>query len=313
MVCARRALNGRCDRRKIGQESFTERTARLRENHEELVSRPDVLDASYDTGFLNRYKNPVLTAAHVSLEWRIDFDQRRNPFCMERLWVNAVFNAGAIFNEGRHVLAARVEGYDRKSSFAVAESCTGVDQFRFCGEPLRIAENDPEETNWYDMRLTRHEDGWIYGTFCVERKDPAAPESDNTQAVASCGIVRTEDLRRWERLPDLVTPSPQQRNVVLHPELIHGRYMFYTRPTDHFISAGERVGDVSDVLFSNGLTVNESGELFLYYASSDTRLHVATTTVEALLDYTRHTPPDAGKSSACSQQRTDLIRKNLIK
>lgn len=382
-----------------------ERAARLRENHEELVSRPNVLDASYDTGFLNRYKNPVLTAAHVPLEWRIDFDRRRNPFCMERLGVNAVFNAGAIFHEERHVLVVRVEGYDRKSFFAVAESRTGVDQFRFCGEPLHIAENDPEETNWYDMRVTRHEDGWIYGTFCVEKKDPAAPESDTSLAVASCGIVRTKDLRRWERLPDLVTPSPQQRNVVLHPKRIHGRYLFYTRPMDHFISAGgrggigygfadsmeepviqeervmeervyhtikeskvgpgapplktadgwlhvahavranaaglryvlyaflcaldepwrvtarpggyllapegsERIGDVSDVLFSNGLTVNERGELFLYYASSDTRLHVATTTVEALVDYTRHTPQDAGRSPACAQQRTDLIRKN---
>jgi 4-O-beta-D-mannosyl-D-glucose phosphorylase len=391
--------------KKIGSESFSQRASRLRDGYAALMVQPNEIDPAYDSGFLNRYQNTVLDARHVPLDWRIDFDEARNPFCMERLGVNALFNSGAIEHDGKILLVTRIEGYDRKSFFAVAESTSGVDGFVFRDEPLVFAENDERETNWYDMRLTHHEDGWIYGTFCVEKKDPSAPESDTSAALASCGIVRTRDFEQWERLPDLVTPSPQQRNVVLHPEFVNDQYLLYTRPMDFFMHAGgkggigwglantmegavikeetvmeervyhtvkegkvgpgatpiktdagwlhiahavrenaagmryvlyaflcdlhqpwkiiarpggyllapegdERVGDVSDVLFSNGAVVRENGEFVLYYASSDTRLHVATSTLAAILDYVLHTPPDALRSAKCVEQRVDLIRKN---
>lgn len=390
---------------KIGTESFATRAARLRASHDAFINRTNEIDPTWDNGVFNRYRETVLDARHVPLEWRYDFDETRNPFLLERLGVNALLNSGAIEHEGRILLVTRIEGYDRKSFFALAESDHGVDHFRFLGEPLVFAENDERETNWYDMRLTRHQDGWIYGTFCVEKKDPSKPESDTSSAVASCGMVRTRDFISWDRLPDLVTPSPQQRNVVLHPEFVQGKYLFYTRPMDFFMHAGgrggigwgladtmegavvaeekimeeriyhtikegkvgcgatpiktkagwlhlahavrenadgmryvlyaflcdleepwrviarpggyilaprgwERVGDVSDVLFANGAVVRESGEVFFYYASSDTRLHVATSTIDVLVDYVLNTPPDALRTTKCVQQRIDLIRRN---
>jgi len=354
---------------------------------------------------LDRYRDPVVTADHVPLSWRVDFDPSTNPHGVERLGVNAAFNPGAIEHGGRIHLVVRVEGYDRKSFFAVASSRTGRDGFRFQNAPVLFDEVDDPDVNVYDMRLTRHEDGWIYGLFCVERKDPAAPPGDTSSAVAQCGIVRTEDLERWERLPDLVSRSPQQRNVVLHPKFVNGRYALYTRPQDGFIEAGtgggigwaltasmtgaaiddetiiepkvyhtikevkngggappletragwlhvahgvrntaaglryvlyaflcdparpevviarpggyllaptgeERIGDVSNVLFSNGAVLRKNGDVLVYYASSDTRCHVATTTIERLLDYVQHTPEDGLRSAASVAQRVALIRRN---
>jgi len=393
---------------KIGTETYANRQKRLLERHASLTQRLNEIDSDWDSGFLNRYKHTVLTAQHVPLDWRIDFDEKRNPFLMERIGVNALFNSGAIEHEGKILLVTRIEGYDRKSFFAIAESSTGVDRFTFRDEPLLFAEKSDDETNWYDMRLTRHEDGWIYGTFCVEKKDTSKGDSDTSAALASCGIVRTKDFHHWDRLPDLVTPSAQQRNVVLHPEFVNGKYFFYTRPMEFFMHAGgkggigwgyadtmegaviqeetvmeervyhtikegkvgpgatpiktragwlhiahavrenaagmryvlyaflcdlkepwkvisrpggyllapeggERVGDVSDVLFANGAVVRENGEFFLYYASSDTRLHVATSTLDAMLDYTLNTPPDALRTAKCTEQRIALIRKNKSK
>jgi 4-O-beta-D-mannosyl-D-glucose phosphorylase len=357
-------------------------------------------------GVFDRWENPVLTAAHTPLFWRYDLDRRRNPFLQERLGVNAVFNVGAIEREGRICLMARVEGQDRKSFFAVAESETGVDGFRFRDRPVVMPETGDPDTNVYDMRLTAHEDGWIYGVFCTERRDPQAPPGDTSAAVAQAGIARTKDLVRWERLPDLKSTSAQQRNVVLHPELVKGRYALYTRPQDSFIEpgtgggigfalcdsmeraeigaetivdpkvyhtikeakngagapplktpkgwlhiahgvrntaaglryvlyaflcdlgnpakviarpsgyilapeGGERVGDVSNVVFCNGAVMRTTGEVFIYYGSSDTRTHVATTTVEHLLDYALHTPEDPLRSAAAVEQRLALIERNL--
>ncbi|MEM1095140.1 MAG: glycosidase [Bacteroidota bacterium] len=383
--------------------SFATRLARLQADHAALLSTPNVaLDGN---GIFERYRNPVLTAAHTPLEWRYDLDPSRNPFLMERMGINAVFNAGAMLHDGKYLLVARVEGMDRKSFFAVAESPTGVDQFRFWDYPVVMPETEDPDVNVYDMRLTRHEDGWIYGLFCTERKDPDARPGDLSSAIAQCGIARTHDLKTWERLPDLKTPSAQQRNVVLHPEFVDGEYALYTRPQDGFISAGsgggigwgtcpdmtnavlteerivderlyhtikeskngqgpppiktaegwlhlahgvrgtaaglryvlylfvtaldepwrvthapagyliapegsERVGDVSNVAFSNGWIARESGEVFIYYASSDTRMHVATTSVERLLDYAQHTPPDPLRSAASVEQRIALIQRN---
>jgi predicted GH43/DUF377 family glycosyl hydrolase/mannose/cellobiose epimerase-like protein (N-acyl-D-glucosamine 2-epimerase family) len=352
-----------------------------------------------------RYENPVLTAEHVPLEWRYDFDLSTNPRFMERLGINAVFNAGAIKRDGKYYVVARVEGADRKSFFALAESPNGVDNFRFVGEPLLLGDVSAPETNVYDMRLTEHEDGWIYGIFCAERKDPAAPAGDSSMATASAAIVRTKDLKTWERLPDLKTASAQQRNVVLHPEFVKGKYLLYTRPQDGFIETGtgggicvgytdsmteaavkdevvldpklyhtikevkngagappiktaegwlhiahgvrntaaglryvvyafltalgdptrviaspsgyliapqgeERVGDVSNVVFTNGAICDPDGRLLIYYASSDTRLHVAETSVERMLDYVRSTPPDGLRSRASVEARIALIRRN---
>lgn len=390
---------------RVGDHSFEERLARVRRRHDGLLARENEIDPRWDNGIVDRYRRPVLTAGHVPLEWRYDFDRRTNPRFLERLGVNALFNSGAILDGDRILLVPRIEGADRKSFFAVAESSSGTDRFRFWDEPIQFADNDEAETNHYDMRLTRHEDGWIYGLFCVERKDPAAPPADTSTAVAGCGIVRTKDFRAWERLPDLQTPSPQQRNVVLHPELVGGKYFFYTRPMDDFLGSGsrggigwgvcerierpvlenegvmeeriyhtikegklgaggtplktargwlhiahgvrgcaagaryvlyaflcapddparviarpggyfmapvgwERLGDVSNVLFTNGVVARPDGAVFLYYASSDTRLHVATSTVEVLLDYVENTPPDGLRTSVCVGQRIALARRN---
>lgn len=386
-------------------EPAAERLVRLRKAHEELINRPNAVDPSWDNGVFKRYINPVVTAAHVPLSWRFDLDPATNPFMMERQGINAAFNAGAIEWNGKILVACRVEGYDRKSFFAIAESANGIDGFRFWDYPIDLPETDHPGTNVYDMRLTRHADGWIYGLFCVERKDPAAPSYDTSSAEAQCGIVRTKDLKKWERLPDLKSQSSQQRNVVLHPEFINGKYALYTRPQDSFIEAGkgggigwalcdsmenavigdetvidgrvyhtikevkngqgpapiktergwlhlahgvrntaaglryvlyvflsdlnepwrvlncpagyfiapeggERIGDVSNVVFSNGWVGLESGDIYLYYASSDTRLHVATTTVAQMLDYVLNTPEDGLTTRASLEQRMALISRN---
>ena len=385
--------------------SFAARVARLRETHEELLSRKNRVDETWDNGIFLRYSLPVLTAAHVPIEWRYDLNEATNPHGLERLGVNAVFNPGAIRYKGRYCLVCRVEGSDRKSFFAVAESDSPTEGFRFSAEPIELPEADTPATNVYDMRVVAHEDGWIYGVFCAERKDPAAPSGDTSSAVASCGIARTRDLVSWERLPDLTTPSPQQRNVVLHPVFVDGKYLVYTRPQDEFIDAGsgggigygfvdsmeqavigeerildprvyhtvkeaknglgpapiltdagwlhlahgvrntaaglryvlytfmcgrdepwrvirrpggyllapvggERVGDVSNVVFSNGWIPADDGRLFIYYASSDTRIHVAETTVEKLTDYTMTTAEDPLTSAGSVAQRLSLIRAN---
>ncbi|MEG6566571.1 glycosidase [Thermoanaerobacterium saccharolyticum] len=373
--------------------------------YEDLINRKNEKTEDYN-GIFDRYKYPVLTREHTPLFWRYDLDERTNPYFMERLGVNAVFNPGAIELDGKFYLVARVEGYDRKSFFAVAESDSGIDGFKFWDYPVEFDDLYPEETNVYDMRLTKHEDGWIYGVFCSESKDPNAPPGDLSSAIASAGIVRTKDLKKWERLPNLKTKSPQQRNVVLHPEFVNGKYAFYTRPQDDFIEAGsgsgicfglcddienpvideeklvsprvyhtitevkngagcvpiktekgwihiahgvrntaaglryviylfvtdlndpskviaapggyliaprgnERVGDVSNVVFTNGVIARDNGDVYIYYASSDTRIHVATTTFDRLLDYAFNTPPDALRSMDCVKQRKELIKKNL--
>ena len=356
-------------------------------------------------GVFDRYELPVLTAAHAPITWRYDLDQKSNPFLMERMGINAAFNAGAILHEGKYLVVARVEGADRKSFFAIAESPNGTDQFRFWDYPILMPETAEPDTNVYDMRVVKHQDGWIYGLFCTERKDPKTPLWDTSSAVAQCGIARTKDLMTWERLADLKSKSPQQRNVVLHPEFVDGKYAFYTRPQDDFIQAGkgggigwglsssieqavvdeeiildnreyhtiqevknglgpapiktkqgwlhlahgvrntaaglryglymflcelerpwvvthkpagyfiapegwERVGDVSNVVFSSGWIERKNGDVLIYYASSDTRLHVAASTVPKLLDYVLNTPADPLRSHACVEQRYALIKKN---
>lgn len=385
--------------------TFCQRLARLSQSHAALLERENCVDSGWDNGLYERYIHPVVTAAHVPLDWRYDLNESTNPFLLERLGVNAAFNAGAIEWGGKIILAVRVEGWDRKSFFALAESPNGLDRFRFRAEPCVIPETEEPDTNIYDMRLVRHEDGWIYGLFCSERRDPGAHPSDQSSAVAQCGVVRTRDLASWERLPDVKTPSAQQRNVVLHPEFVDGRYALYTRPQDGFIDTGsgggigwalcetmeaastgpeiiidkrvyhtvnelkngqgpapirtdegwlhlahgvrntaaglryvlylfltdlrepwkviakpggyfiapeggERVGDVSNVVFSNGWVPRADGSVLIYYASSDTRLHVATTTISRLLDYVRNTPPDALTSAESVRQRIRLIRGN---
>jgi 4-O-beta-D-mannosyl-D-glucose phosphorylase len=220
---------------------FARERQRLTDAHEDLVGQPNEPLAN-SNGWYRRYRHPVLTAAHTPLFWRYDLDPATNPLLCERLAINAVFNVGAMEWRGHVVLMARVEGADRKSFFAVAESASGIDNFRFWDRPVVLPEGREPETNVYDMRLTAHEDGWIYGLFCAERKDPQAPPGDLSSAVAQCGIARTRDLETWERLDDLKTPSPQQRNCVLHPELVDGQYAFYTRPQDSFIEAGSGGG-----------------------------------------------------------------------
>ena len=222
-------------------KEFRLRREELARAHEELLQRPNE-PVPETSGWFERYRYPVLTAAHTPLEWRFDFDPERNPFLLERQAVNATFNVGAMEWNGKIVLMARVEGADRKSFFGVAESASGIDGFRFWDYPVVMPEGANPETNVYDMRLTAHEDGWIYGLFCAERQDPDAPPGDLSSAVAQCGIARTRDLRKWERLDDLRTPSAQQRNCVLHPEFVGGRYAFYTRPQDSFIEAGRGGG-----------------------------------------------------------------------
>jgi 4-O-beta-D-mannosyl-D-glucose phosphorylase len=384
---------------------FDGRMAALREAYEALLGRPNQ-PVDERNGLFVRYRHPVLTADHVPYFWRYDLDRATNPLLMERMGVNAVFNPGAIKLGERYLLVARVEGMDRKSFFAVAESPNGVDRFRFWDYPVTMPETDDPDINVYDMRLTRHEDGWIYGVFCTERKDPNATRGDMSAAVAQAGIARTKDLTVWERLPDLVTPSPQQRNVVLHPDFVDGKYAFYTRPQEGFIEAGggggigwgqcddiarptvnheriidsrvyhtvketkngqgppplktpkgwlhlahgvrntaaglryvlylfmtdlhepwrvthapggyfmaprgvERVGDVSNVLFSNGWIADPDGTIYIYYGSSDTRVHVALSSVGRLLEFALHTPADPLRSAACVTQRERLIERNL--
>ncbi len=385
--------------------SFETRLRRLVAAQAMLLRRKNAVDPHWYNGVVERFKQPVLTAAHVPLAWRYDLDQRCNPFLQQRLGVNAVFNAGAIELHGSICVVARVEGYDRKSFFAVAESKTGLDRFRFWDEPVLLPETDEPDVNVYDMRLVQHADGWIYGLFCTERKDPVAPSHDQSSAVAACGIVRTKDLKTWERLPDLRTRAAQQRNVVLHPEFVQGKYAVYTRPQDAFIEAGagggigwglcdsmtaavieheqvidprvyhtimesknglgpaplkteqgwlhlahgvrttaaglryvlylfmcdlarpwlvthrpggyflapdgeERVGDVSNVVFANGWVARAQGDVLIYYASSDTRLHVARASIARLLDYVRNTPADPLRTAACAAQRRALIAHN---
>lgn len=384
--------------------AFTQRLEKLVSAQEALIARSNTALPSSGNPFA-RWQNPILTRDNLPLAWRYDFNETTNPFLLERLGINAAFNAGAIEHEGKIVLVVRVEGVDRKSFFAIAESVTGSDGFKFRSKPLELPPGHPEETNIYDMRLTKHADGWIYGLFCAERHDPHDTSKSLSAAIANCGIVRTRDLISWERLPDLVHPSKQQRNVVLHPEFVGGRYLLYTRPMAHFMHPGteggfcwaladsmenciiaeqttldrqvyhtiketklgagatpirtdqgwlhvahavrecaagmryvlyafltaldeptriiaapggyllapygaERTGDVSNVLFSNGLVARTNGDVFLYYAASDTRLHVATTTLPKLLDYVVNTPQDALRSAACVQQRLDLVRRN---
>ena len=377
----------------------------LNARYEARIAKKNAVDESRYNGIYERWIDPVLTREHIPPFWMFDPNPATNPHLMQRLGVNAVMNSGAILLDGKYTLVARVEGMDRKSFFAVAQSDTGVDGFRFWDEPIQLPDTCPEETNVYDMRLTRHEDGWIYGVFCSESKD--ASSGDLSAAVAAAGIVRTKDLKTWERLPNLVTlRSPQQRNVCLHPEFVNGKYAFYTRPMDDFIETGsgggigfglcddithavideermtsirryhtiteakngagatpirtdrgwihiahgvrntaaglryviyafatalddparviaepggfliapygaERVGDVSNVVFTNGAIAAPDGRVFIYYASSDTRMHVATTDVERLTDYVFNTPADPLRSPDCVKQRVAFIRKNL--
>lgn len=377
----------------------------LAAKQEKLLNETNKKEEYFYNGIYDRYSNPVLTREHIPLTWKYDLNKETNPYFQERLGINAVMNSGAIYLNGKYYLVARIEGNDRKSFFGVAESDNGIDHFRFWDYPILLEDSCPEETNVYDMRLTQHEDGYIYGVFCSESKDKTV--NDLSAAVAAAGIVRTKDLKHWERLDNLVTlRSPQQRNVVLHPEFVDGKYAFYTRPMDDFIETGsgggigfglcedithavideekmtslrkyhtiteakngagappiktdrgwihiahgvrntaaglryviyafatdlndpskviaelsglligprgeERVGDVSNVVFTNGAIVNEKNEVFLYYASSDTRMHVATTTIDKLIDYVFNTPADPGRSVECVAQRCELIEKNL--
>ena len=370
-----------------------------------LINRKNEIDPDFYNGIYDRYKYPVLTREHAPLIWQYDLNPETNPYFMKRLGINAVLNSGAIELNGKYYLVARVDGDDRKSFFAVAESDSPVDGFRFWDYPILLPDTCPEETNVYDMRLTKHEDGYIYGVFCSESKDTSV--NDLSAAVAAAGIVRTRDLKTWERLDNLTTlHSPQQRNVVLHPEFVNGKYAFYTRPMDDFIDTGsgggigfglcddiehavideekmtslrkyhtitevkngagavpiktekgwihiahgvrntaaglryviyafatdlndpsrviaepsgmligprggERVGDVSNVVFTNGAITTENGDVYIYYASSDTRMHVASTTIDKLIDYVFNTPQDPLRSVECVAQRCDLVKKNL--
>jgi len=385
-------------------KNFEMRLKALQRAQEDLLERKN-FKVEETNGIYSRYKYPVLTAAHVPLFWRYDLNKETNPYLIERYGINAVFNSGAIKLNNKYLLVARVEGVDRKSFFAVAESPNGIDSFHFWDYPVQLPQTSVPDTNVYDMRLVQHEDGWIYGLFCTERRDSKAAPDDQSAAIAQCGIVRTKDLLKWERLADLKTKSPQQRNVVLHPEFVHGKYAFYTRPQDGFITTGkgggigfglsdsietavineevvidpklyhtvyelknglgpapiktehgwlhlahgvrntaaglrytlyvfmtalddltkvihkptgyfmapegeERVGDVSNVLFANGWIVDEDGTVLIYYASSDTRQHVATTTIEKLLDYVLHTPEDGLTSAATVRNLYAIIESN---
>ncbi|RFS14137.1 glycosidase [Emticicia sp. C21] len=384
---------------------FENRLSLLQQTHQALIEQPNE-KVELGNGIYDRYKNPVLTAAHTPLFWRYDLNQDTNPYLMERFGINATFNAGAIKCKGKYLLAVRVEGLDRKSFFAIAESPNGIDNFKFWDYPITMPETDIPDGNVYDIRLVAHEDGWIYGLFCTERKDHHAKKGDESSAIAQCGIARTKDFKHWERLPDLKTPSPQQRNVVLHPEFVNGKYALYTRPQDGFIEAGtgggiglgftdsmenaivekeyivdekryhtvyevkngqgpaplktshgwlhlahgvrntaaglryvlylfitdlddltkvihkpagyfiapegaERVGDVSNVTFSNGWILDDDGTVFIYYASSDTRMHVATSTIDKLIDYCINTPEDGFRSAASVESLNTIIEKNL--
>ena len=389
------------------KKNFEKRLDELKRSHKELIKRKNRKKES-SNGIYERFEHPVLTAKHTPLFWRYDLNKGTNPHLMERFGINAVFNSTAIKWKKKYLLVARVEGVNRKSFFAVAESPNGVDNFKFWDHPITIPENGNPDVNIYDMRVVQHEDGWIYGIFCTERRDPKAPESDQSAAIAQCGIVRTKDFLKWERLGDLKTSSPQQRNVVLHPEFINGKYAFYTRPQDGFIDAGngggigfglsdtiecakieeekvidqkqyhtiyeaknglgpspirtekgwlhlahgvrntaaglryvlylfmtdlldpskiihrpagyfmapeddERVGDVSNVLFSNGWVAEDDGTVLIYYASSDTRQHVAFSTIDRLLDYVMNTAEDGFRSAASVETLNHIIENNLKK
>ena len=383
---------------------FNEKVDKLLAGHEAFLSVKNK-KAANGNGIFDRYENPVLTAAHTPVIWRYDLDENTNPFLMERIGMNATMNSGAMKWNGKYILVVRTEGVDRKSFFAIAESPNGIDNFRFWDFPVTIPETENPDTNVYDMRLTAHEDGWIYGIFCSERKDLAAKPGDLSSAVAAAGIVRTKDLQNWERLPDLKTKS-QQRNVVLHNEFVDGKYALYTRPQDGFIDAGsgggigwalidditnaeikeekiinfryyhtikevkngegphpiktpkgwlhlahgvrgcaaglryvlyiymtdlqdptkiiaepaghfmapvgdERIGDVSNVLFTNGWIADDDGKVFIYYASSDTRMHVATSTIDKLVDYCLNSPADGFRSAASVETLKKQIARNL--
>jgi len=383
---------------------FYERLSVLEKEQETLFSRTNTKLES-GNGIVDRYAHPVLTAKHTPLFWRYDLNASSNPYLMERFGVNSVLNPGAIKWNDKYLLIVRVEASDRKSFFAVAESPDGIDNFRFWDYPVTMPQTNDPDTNVYDMRVVLHEDGWIYGLFCTERKDHNAPAGDQTAAIAQCGIARTKDFVKWERLNDLATSSPQQRNVVLHPEFVQGKYAFYTRPQDGFINAGrgggigfglsnsiehariddeividpkvyhtiyeaknglgpapiktkkgwlhlahgvrntaaglryvlymfmtdlhdlskvickpggylmapegdERIGDVSNVLFSNGWIADDDGTVYIYYASSDTRIHVVTTTIDQLLDYVMHTPADRFNSAETVKTLNSIIENN---
>lgn len=385
--------------------TFLDRKVALEKEHKALIELKNTPNDRVGNGIYERYKNPVVTAAHVPLNWRFDFNESTNPFLQERIGMNATFNAGAMKWNGKYLLAVRVEGIDRKSFFAIAESPNGIDNFKFWEKPCVIPQTEEPDTNVYDMRLINHEDGWVYGIFCTERKDPKAPKGDTSSAVANAGIVRSKDLVNWERLPDLISNTGQQRNVVLHPEFVNGKYALYTRPQDGFIDVGsgggiglgyvddmknpvvkeekiifgkqyhtiyelkngagpapiktekgwlhlahgvrntaaglrytlymfmtdlnditkvthvpaghfmgpegiERVGDVSNVLFTNGWIEDEDGTVYVYYASSDTRMHVAVTSVDKLVDYVTNAPADTFISAGSVQTIIDLIEKN---
>jgi 4-O-beta-D-mannosyl-D-glucose phosphorylase len=389
----------------MNRDIFEKKVNELFENQRKLIEQKNEVPKE-TRGIFLRYKYPVLTRDHVPIPWRYDLNYETNPHLMERLGINSVFNSGAIMIDNKFYLMARVEGVDRKSFFAVAESKSSVDQFKFWDYPVEMPETDRPDVNVYDMRLVEHEDGWIYGLFCTERKDPNAPEEDTSSAEAQTGIARTKDLKSWKRLDDLKTKSPQQRNVVLHSEFVNGKYAFYTRPMERFLEAksgggigwgfsdsiehaeirdeiiveelryhtiselknglgpapiktkdgwlhlahgvrgtaaglryvlycfmtdlehpgktifrpggyllaprgNERVGDVSNVVFSNGWITLNDGRIFIYYGSSDTRMHVAETTVDKLLDYVKNTPPDGERSPLCVKQRIELINKNM--
>ena len=382
--------------------NYQEKVQALRQRHEELLMRPNRV-AEGGNGIYEKYVYPILTAEHTPLEWRYDFCEQDNPFLMQRIMMNAVLNAGAIKLDGRYLLVCRVEGADRKSFFAVAESPNGIDQWRFWEEPITMPDTEDPATNIYDMRVTQHEDGWIYGVFCAERHDDSQP-GNLSAATATAAIARTKDLKTWERLPDLKTKS-QQRNVVLHPEFVDGKYAFYTRPQDGFIDTGsgggigwalvddithaeikeetiiyerkyhtitevkkgegphplktpkgwlhlahgvrgtadglryvlymymtsledptkviakpggfflvpegdEYIGDVMNVAFANGWIKDEDGRVLIYYASADTRLHVATSSVDRLVDYCMNTPEDGLTTSASVETIKKLIAKN---
>lgn len=389
----------------LDKKSHQERVKKLFDQHNQLITRKNE-PVEQGNGIYDRYKFPILTAAHAPVFWRYDLNAETNPHLMERIGVNAAFNSGAMLWNNKVILSVRVEGVDRKSFFAVAESENGVDNFKFWDYPVVLPQTEDPDVNVYDMRLVQHEDGWIYGLFCTERRDAKAPEHDQSAATAQCGIVRTKDLKTWERLPDLKSFGGQQRNVVLHPEFVNGKYALYTRPQDGFIDAGkgggigwglcdsmenpvvpeekiiepklyhtvkevkngqgpapiktsegwlhlahgvrntaaglryvlymfmtdledpskviyrpgghfiapegeERVGDVSNVTFANGWVARPDGTVFIYYASSDTRMHVATSTIDKLVDYCKNTPEDGLRSAVSVQQRIALIDKNL--
>lgn len=385
--------------------TFQDRKVALEREHKTLIEQKNAPEENAGNGIYQRYKNPVVTAAHVPLNWRFDLNEKTNPFLQERIGMNAAFNAGAMKWNGKYLLAVRVEGIDRKSFFAIAESPNGVDNFKFWEKPCVIPQTEEPDTNVYDMRLVNHEDGWVYGIFCTERKDPKAPKGDTSSAIANAGIVRSKDLVNWERLPDLISNTGQQRNVVLHPEFVNGKYALYTRPQDGFIDVGagggiglgyvddmtnpvvkdekiifgkqyhtiyelknglgpapiktdkgwlhlahgvrntaaglrytlymfmtdlnditkvthvpaghfmgpegiERVGDVSNVLFSNGWIEDADGTVYVYYASSDTRMHVAVSSVAKLVDYVTNTPADTFISAGSVKTIINQIEKN---